>query len=137
MSKHISWSGTHPSLAILAEVRQELDAAEQRVKELEEDLEVCRGEMLEERDENGELRDMIDALRREVVELQAQLDKGWTPPQEPPSENTYVEMIVKGHYHWQFDEWSVLPIDEQLISDHVMGWRIDPEEPWGRRNDGT
>ena len=106
------------------------EAAEKRAVELETDLEVCRGEFLEERDDNGALRDMIDDLRKEVLGLQAQLDRGWTPPQEPPPENTYVEMVVKGHYHWKYDQWSVLPIDEQLISDDVMGWRNDPEEPW-------
>ena len=100
MSKNISWTGTHPSLAILAEVAQEREAALARA----------------------------EAAEKRVQKLEAQLAaQEWRPVTEPPIEEGEYwgwdahDGIFITHYNpdrdydddWAWSDWSgeMIPVD--------------------------
>lgn len=99
MTQHKSWTGTHPSLSLLAEARQERD----------------------------EWKARAENVRRERDELEAQLAAtAWRPmdgedyPRDP---NQKIQMIVNG-YCGEREEWQT-DIGQEIMAPYrcIRGWR--------------
>lgn len=120
MTQHKSWTGTHPSLSLLAEARQERDtwkARAENVRRESDELEAT----------GAALAYNLAVAQARIAELEKQLAATvWQPmdgenyPRDP---NQKIQMIVDG-YCREREEWQT-EIGQEIRAPYrcIRGWR--------------
>lgn len=131
---NISWTGSHPSFEIIAELRQERDALRAEIDGMLENQSTLEWEV-------AELREVAQALRAELNAARGQLAAtAWHPVSEPPAGDNGVDVIVSIPAYFVPTEWGggwtmEYPDDESpggsyslLIDSLVKEWRPAPPQ---------
>lgn len=80
--------------------------------------------------------DCIRALKGRVAELEGKLaeakrhiiDSLWHPGLEPPSDNGYVDVVVRGYYNEDVEKWMLGPDFRTVSDDVILEWRYPQDE---------